>query len=53
MRPINLNNESFDEQIFDAELSTLELPDHDPTAIRFIVTSADGTAAELEYPPSL
>ncbi|MGE4607803.1 MAG: sulfatase-like hydrolase/transferase [Myxococcota bacterium] len=30
----------------------LELPDHDPNAIRFIVTSADGTASELEYSPS-
>ncbi len=27
----------------------LELPDYDPSAIRFIVTSARGTAAELEY----
>jgi hypothetical protein len=30
----------------------LTLPGRDPSTFRFIVTSADGTAAELEYPAS-
>ena len=30
----------------------LDLPDRDTTQVRFIVTSADGTAAELEYSPA-
>jgi tRNA A-37 threonylcarbamoyl transferase component Bud32 len=47
MRPINLNNESFDEQIFDAELSTLEPPDHGrggtSSVARVICTTSDGS----------
>ena len=47
MRPINLNNESFDKQIFDAELSTLEPPDHSrggtSSVARVVCTTSDGS----------